>query len=177
MTAPLKQAVTTPLLFLFILGDTLGAGVYVLAGQVADRSGGAVWLPLILALILAVLTACSYAELVTKYPRAGGASHYTARAFGPYVGFVVGFCMLAAGIVSVGALARGFAGDYLSVFIDVPVAGVAVAFLALLAALNARGIKDSLGANVAATLIEVGGLVLIVILGLWMMIRGHGDAE
>ncbi|MGA5499410.1 APC family permease [Streptomyces cinereoruber] len=171
----LRRALTTPLLYFFILGDVLGAGVYVLVGQVAAASGGAVWVPLLVALALALLTAASYAELVTKYPRAGGASHYATRAFGPAVGFVAGFCMLAAGVVSVAALARGFAGDYLAAFITLPVALVAVVFLVLLALVNARGIKESTRANVVATVIEVGGLLVVVVLGAWLLLRGDAD--
>ncbi|CAL9643162.1 APC family permease [Streptomyces althioticus] len=171
----LKRALTTPLLYFFILGDVLGAGVYVLVGQVAADAGGAVWVPLVVALLLALLTAASYAELATKYPRAGGASHYATRAFGPFAGFVAGFCMLAAGIVSVAALARGFGGDYLSAFVTLPVALVAVVFLALLALVNARGIKESTRANVVATVVEVGGLAVVVVLGAWLLLRGDGD--
>ncbi|NUV52222.1 APC family permease [Streptomyces coelicolor] len=171
----LKRALTTPLLYFFILGDVLGAGVYVLVGQVAADAGGAVWVPLVVALLLALLTAASYAELATKYPRAGGASHYATRAFGPFAGFVAGFCMLAAGIVSVAALARGFGGDYLSAFVTLPVALVAVVFLALLALVNARGIKESTRANVVATVVEVGGLAVVVALGAWLLLRGDGD--
>ncbi|MGA4799813.1 APC family permease [Streptomyces lavendulocolor] len=172
---PLKRALTTPLLYFFILGDVLGAGVYVLIGQVAADAGGAVWVPLAAALALALLTAASYAELATKYPRAGGASHYTTRAYGPFAGFLAGFCMLAAGIVSVGALARGFAGDYLTAFVTLPVALVAVVFLAALALLNARGIQESTRANVVATVVELGGLAIIVVLGAWLLLRGDGD--
>ncbi|MFC8404782.1 APC family permease [Streptomyces griseoincarnatus] len=171
----LKRALTTPLLYFFILGDVLGAGVYVLVGQVAADAGGAVWVPLVVALLLALLTAASYAELATKYPRAGGASHYATRAFGPFAGFVAGFCMLAAGIVSVAALARGFGGDYLSAFVTLPVALVAVVFLALLALVNVRGIKESTRANVVATVVEVGGLAVVVVLGAWLLLRGDGD--
>ncbi|MGW9438731.1 APC family permease [Streptomyces sp. NPDC055607] len=171
----LRRALTTPLLYFFILGDVLGAGVYVLVGQVAAASGGAVWVPLLVALVLALLTAASYAELVTKYPRAGGASHYATRAFGPAVGFVAGFSMLAAGVVSVAALARGFAGDYLGAFVTLPVALVAVVFLVLLALVNARGIEESTRANAVATVVEVGGLVVVVVLGAWLVLRGEGD--
>ncbi len=175
ISSPLARKVGTWSLFLFILGDVLGAGVYVLAGSVAKLSGGAVWVPLVAALLLALLTAGSYAELATKYPRAGGSSHYATRAFGPFVGFLVGFCMLAAGIVSVGALALGFAGDYLGAFVNWPTAIVVVVFLALLAALNIRGIAESLGVNRVATVIEVGGLVLVVVLGAILLARGGGD--
>ncbi|NGO75727.1 APC family permease [Streptomyces sp. YC504] len=175
-TSGLKKTLTTRLLYFFILGDVLGAGVYVLVGEVAAKSGGAVWLPLVLALLLSLLTAASYAELATKYPRAGGASHYARRAYGPFAGFLAGFCMLAAGIVSVAALARGFAGEYLAEFVTLPVVLVAAVFLGALALLNARGISESTRANVAATVIEVGGLLLVAGLGVWLLVRGDGDA-
>ncbi|HYN29351.1 MAG TPA: APC family permease [Dermatophilaceae bacterium] len=172
---PLARAVTTRLLFVFVLGDVLGAGVYVLVGEVARTSGGAVWAPLLLALLLALLTAGSYAELATRFPRAGGAAHYTTMAYGPFVGFVVGFCMLTAGIVSVGALALGFAGDYLGELVELPVVPVVLVFLLVLAAVNARGIRDSLRANVVATVVEVSGLLLVIVLGLLVLLRGDGD--
>ena len=174
-TSQLKRVVSTRALFLFILGDVLGAGVYVLVGSVAAASGGAVWVPLLAALIMALLTAGSYAELATKYPRAGGSSHYATRAFGPFVGFLVGFCMLAAGIVSVGALALGFAGDYLGEFVTLPVWLTVIVFLALLAALNAYGIHESMRVNAVATIIEVGGLLLVVALGAMVIARGDAD--
>ncbi|MFD8611593.1 APC family permease [Streptomyces sp. NPDC059631] len=170
----LRKALTTPLLYFFILGDVLGAGVYVLVGQVAAKSGGAVWVPLLLALLLSLLTAASYAELATKYPRAGGASHYATLAYGPFTGFLAGFCMLAAGVVSVAALARGFAGDYLTSFVSLPVVLVAAVFLCALALLNARGISESTRANLAATVIEVSGLLLVAGLGIWLLLRGDG---
>ncbi|AYF78424.1 APC family permease [Nocardia yunnanensis] len=175
MSTPLNRAVSTRLLYFFILGDVLGAGVYVLVGSVAQVSGGAIWLPLLIALVLATLSAGSYAELATKYPRAGGSAHYATRALGPAAGSLVGFCMLAGGVVSVGALARAFAGDYLQALVRVPIPLVVVVFLAALAALNIRGIKESLRANVFATLVELGGLVLIIVLGAWIMIRGDSD--
>lgn len=171
----LKKAVTGPALFLFILGDVLGAGVYVLVGTVAAATGGAVWVPLLVALGMALLTAGSYAELATKYPRAGGSAHYAQRAFGPFTGFFVGFCMLAAGIVSVGALALGFAGDYLGEFVTLPIPLTVIIFLAILAALNAYGIKESMWANMVATVVEVGGLLLVVVLGFMVIARGDGD--
>ncbi|MEU2176436.1 APC family permease [Nocardia sp. NPDC019219] len=171
----LRRAVSTPLLYFFILGDILGAGVYVLVGSIAGESGGAVWLPLLVALGLACLTAGSYAELATKYPKAGGSAHYAGRALGPAAGSLVGFCMLAAGVVSVAALSRAFAADYLRALVTLPTAVVVVVFLTTLASLNVYGIKESLCANVAATLVEVGGLVVVIGLGAWVVFRGDAD--
>lgn len=172
----LARKITGPLLFLFILGDVLGAGIYALMGELSAEVGGVLWAPLAVALALALLTAGSYAELVTKYPRAGGASVFAERAFGkPLISFLVGFSMLAAGVTSAAGLALAFSGDYLATFVDVPVPLAAVAFLALVACLNARGISESLKSNVVMTVIELSGLVLVVGVVALMVGRGDGD--
>ncbi len=161
--ASLRRAITAPMLMLFILGDVLGAGVYALAGTIAGRVGGAIWAPLLIALCFALLTAASYAELVTKYPRAGGAAVYAEKAFGkPLLSFLVGFSMIAAGVTSAAGLAVAFAGDYLQALISVPPQWVCVGFLVIVGLLNARGIKESLGANLLMTTIELSGLVMVI---------------
>ncbi len=173
--SPLRQAVSGKMLFVFILGDVLGAGIYALVGEIAGEVGGAIWLPMLVALLMALLTAASYAELVTKYPRAGGAAVFAQRAYKkPLVSFLVGFSMLAAGVTSAAGLALAFSGDYLGVFLDVPAVPAAVVFLLLVGLLNARGITESLRANLAMTVVEVSGLVLIVALAGLVLSRGDG---
>jgi amino acid transporter len=172
----LKRAVGTPLLFAFIVGDTLGAGIYTLVGSMAGDVGGVIWLPLVVALIIALLTAGTYAELITKYPHAGGAARYADRAFGvPYVSFLVGFLMMASGITTAAALANAFAGDYLAAIIDVPAAPTAVVFIILLTLINLRGVRESLGANLIASVIEVSGLVIVIVLAAVFIGGGGGD--
>ncbi|RKT31551.1 amino acid/polyamine/organocation transporter (APC superfamily) [Microbacterium sp. AG1240] len=172
----LKRAVGTPLLFAFIVGDTLGAGIYTLVGSMAGDVGGVIWLPLVVALIIALLTAGTYAELITKYPHAGGAARYADRAFGvPYLSFLVGFLMMASGITTAAALANAFAGDYLAAIIDVPAAPTAVVFIILLTLINLRGVRESLGANLVASVIEVSGLVIVIVLAAVFIGGGGGD--
>ncbi len=172
----LRRSIGGGLLLMFILGDVLGAGIYALVGEIAAESGGAVWVPLLVALGLALLTGFSYAELVTKYPQAGGAAVFAQRAYGrPWMSFLVGFAMLAAGVTSAAALSLAFAGDYLAQFADLPQTPVALGFLVLVALLNARGIKDSLRANLVMTLIELSGLVLVVVLAVAVLGAGDGD--
>ena len=174
----LKRGIGGPLLFAFILGDVLGAGVYALMGVLAERVGGVLWAPLLVALLLALLTAGSYAELVTKYPRAGGAAVFAERAFkNRLVSFLVGFCMLAAGVTSAAGLSIAFAGEYLRTFLPLPVAPVAIVFLAAVAALNARGIRESMGANFVMTAIEVSGLVIVVVVVGVLVVGGGGDVS
>jgi amino acid transporter len=172
----LKRKITGPLLFFFILGDVLGAGIYALMGVLSGKVGGVLWAPLLAALVLALFTAGSYAELVTKYPRAGGAAVFAERAFrAPLVSFLVGFCMLAAGVTSAAGLALAFAGDYLATFVDVPAVPAAIVFLALVAALNARGISESVKSNVVMTVVELTGLLIVIVAVAVMLGSGRGD--
>jgi len=98
--APALNRVMGPwLLLLFVVGDILGTGVYALTGKVAAEVGGAVWLPFLAAFVVAVLTAFSYLELVTKYPRAAGAALYTHKAFGiHFLTFMVTFAVMCSGL-------------------------------------------------------------------------------
>jgi len=174
----LRRGITGLLLFAFILGDVLGAGVYALMGVLAGRVGGLLWAPLLAALLLALLTAGSYAELVTKYPRAGGAAVFAERAFkNRLVSFLVGFSMLAAGVVSAAGLSLAFAGDYFRTFVDLPVIPVAIVFLAVIALLNARGIRESMGANLVMTVIELSGLVIVIAVVAVLVSGGGGDVS
>ncbi len=172
----LKRGITPLLLFFFIVGDTLGAGIYTLVGSMAKDVGGAIWLPLLFALVLALLTAGTYAELITKYPHAGGAARYAERAFDtPYATFIIGWLMLASGITTSAALANAFAGDYLKALIDLPSVPVTLVFIGLLVAINLRGVRESLMANVGATVIEMTGLIIIIVVA--AIVFGRGDAD
>ena len=97
----LRRVMGTKLLLLFIVGDILGAGVYAVTGDMAGLVGGVVWLPFLVAFVVATLTALSYLELVTKYPQAAGAALYTHKAFGiHFVTFLVAFAVICSGITS-----------------------------------------------------------------------------
>ena len=100
-TPDLKRVMGPKLLLLFIVGDILGAGVYAVTGAMAGVVGGIVWLPFLVAFVVATLTALSYLELVTKYPQAAGAALYTHKAFGVhFVTFIVAFAVICSGITS-----------------------------------------------------------------------------
>ena len=172
----LKRGITQWLLLFFVVGDIIGAGIYALVGQVGAQVGGAIWTAFLLALILAVFTACSYAELVTKYPRAGGTATYAHNAFKvPFVSFMVAFAAAASSLFSSGTLSRAFAGDYLKQFVDLPTAGAALVFIAIVGLVNFWGISESVRINVVFTLIEVCGLLLIVLIGVVVLSIGSGQ--
>ncbi|GAA4901909.1 amino acid/polyamine/organocation transporter (APC superfamily) [Actinomycetospora succinea] len=172
----LARTVGTVLLFFFIVGDTLGAGIYTLVGTMAADVGGMLWLPLVIALAVAFLTAGTYAEMISKYPHAGGAARYAERAAPtPFLTFLVGFFMLSAGIVTAALLASAFSGDYFTTLVELPAAPVTVVFLLLLIGINLRGVRESLAANTVATVIETSGLVLVIALAAIVLGSGGGD--
>ncbi|MFN2488545.1 MAG: APC family permease [Actinomycetota bacterium] len=174
--AKLKRAIGTNLLFFFILGDMLGGGIYALVGEVGAEVGGAIWLSFLVAFVLALLTAFGYAELVTKYPRAAGAALYVNKAFKVhFLTFMVAFAVMASGITSASALAKAFAGDYFKQFIVLPDILIALVFLGVITMINFVGISESVKTNAAFTIIEVGGLLLIILVGLIAVFGG--DAE
>ena len=170
------------LLLLFIVGDILGTGIYALTGQVAKQVGGVVWLPFVVAFVVALVTAFSYLELVTKYPKAAGAALYTHKAFGiHFITFIVAFAVMCSGITSASTASRAFAAN-MSHAMGLGLTGFGItvtglAFMAVVAAVNFRGVGESVKANVVLTCVELTGLLIIIVIGLWAIGLGQGDVS
>ncbi|AWS46005.1 APC family permease [Streptosporangium sp. 'caverna'] len=172
----LKRVIGRRVLLLFVVGDILGAGIYALVGKVAGYVGGALWLPFLVAFVLAALTATAYAELVGKYPQAAGAALYVNKAFNiPFVTFIVAFAVLMSGITSASAAARAFGGRYLAEFVTLPVIVGAFIFLGLVTLVNFIGISESVKVNVVLTVIEAFGLLVIIAIGVYALLSGQGE--
>ena len=170
------------LLLLFIVGDILGTGIYALTGQVAKQVGGVVWLPFLVAFVVALITAFSYLELVTKYPKAAGAALYTHKAFGiHFITFIVAFAVMCSGITSASTASRAFAAN-MSNAMGLGLTGwgitiTGLAFMAIVAAVNFRGVGESVKANVVLTCVELTGLLIVIFIGLWAIGMGQGDVS
>jgi len=170
------------LLLLFIVGDILGTGIYALTGQVANQVGGVVWLPFLVAFTVAMITAFSYLELVTKYPKAAGAALYTHKAFGiHFFTFIIAFAVMCSGITSASTASRAFAANFSQSFglssEGAVITTIGLVFMALVAALNLRGVSESVKANVVLTCVELTGLLIIIVIGLWAIGLGQGDVS
>lgn len=176
----LHRVIGPGLLLLFIVGDILGTGIYALTGQVATQVGGVVWLPFLVAFVVALITAFSYLERVTKYPRAAGAALYTHKAFGiHFVTFLVAFAVMCSGITSASTASRAFAANF-SFGLGLEGFGitlVGLVFMGLVATVNFRGVGESLKVNVVLTCIELTGLLIIIAIGLWASGARQGDVS
>ncbi|MEJ8278861.1 APC family permease [Pseudonocardia spirodelae] len=176
----LKRVMGPRLLLLFIVGDILGTGIYALVGQVAEEVGGAAWVPFLVAFAVAMITAFSYLELVTKYPQAAGAALYTHKAFGVhFLTFMVTFVVMSSGITSASTASRAFAANLNEGFgLDLGNGGIvliALGFMLLVAAVNFRGVGESVKVNVVLTLVELSGLLLVLLVGLYAIAGGDAD--
>ncbi len=177
----LKRVMGPGLLLLFIVGDILGTGVYALTGDVAAEVGGAAWAPFVVAFAVAMVTAFSYLELVTKYPQAAGAALYTHKAFGVhFLTFIVCFAVMSSGITSASTASRAFASNLAKGFgLDsankAMITLIALGFMTLVAAVNFRGVGESVKANIVLTCVEVSGLLLVIFVGFFAIFGGKGD--
>ncbi|OAH10576.1 APC family permease [Streptomyces jeddahensis] len=174
----LKRAIGPKLLILFVIGDILGTGIYATTGKVAGKVGGALWLPFVIGFVVAILTAASYVELVGKYPKAAGAALYTQKAFQlPFFTFIVAFMVMCSGLSSASAAARAFSGDYMAELTNnaLPPTLIAITFIVVLAALNLRGVSESVKTNVVLTLVELSGLLIILGIGAYAILTGGGE--
>ena len=151
------------------LGGMLGAGIYGLVGRAAGQMGSAIWLAFLVSMVAALLTGLSYANIGSRYPRAGGAAYVTQRAYGlPLLTYVVGLAVMCSGLSSIATQSRVVAENLqrLAGLEGVPTLVLALGFLLLLAGIVFRGIRECMWLNIGCTTVEVAGLLLIILVGL-----------
>lgn len=112
-TTTLRRALNVPLLTLYGLGVTVGAGIYVLVGATAAEAGIFAPVSFAIAAMVVAFTAFSYAELSTRYPVSAGEAAYVETGFSSgALATVVGLAVVLSGLVSASAVSLG-AASYL----------------------------------------------------------------
>jgi len=148
------------------LGVIFGAGIYALIGEAAGIAGNLVWLSFVVAAAVASLTALSYCELSSMFPKSAAEYTYVKNAFkNKLFGFLMGWISLFAAMISVSAVSIGFAG-YFSLLFPLPLPIVAISLIALLSIVNFLGVKESAKLNTVLTVVATIGLVLIIFMAL-----------
>jgi len=151
----------------FGVGDILGAGVYALTGRIAATVGTAAWTSYVVAGVVAALTGLTYAEYVSRYPKAGGAAHFVASTFRkPLLTFLVIFFVTLSGLFSVATSARTLATYAEPLWSQMPPLFssylVPAVYLAVVGFVVARGIAFSSVANTICAVVEVSALLFII---------------
>ena len=158
----LRRRLSLPLLTLYGVGTTVGAGIYVLIGRVVAEAGAFTPIAFVVAGALAAVSAFSFAELASRFPRSAGEAVYVREGLAsPRLALAVGLMVAAAGVVSAAAIAIGAAG-YLRHFVALPHGVLIATVVVALGAIAAWGILEAVSAAGLVTLIEVGGLVAVI---------------
>lgn len=167
--ATLKRSIGWKVFGLYGLGNILGAGIYVLVGEVAAIAGNGLLWSFLIAGVVATFTAITYSALAAKYPVSAGAAVYTERAFGSkQLSTLIGLALAFTGIVSASALLNGFDRYFQQLISMTALSGripsqlVIVVLLGILTLIAVRGIKESAIFAVILTTIEATGLLLII---------------
>ncbi|MCS7109455.1 MAG: APC family permease [Candidatus Micrarchaeota archaeon] len=147
------------------IGIIIGAGIYAIIGHAAGIVGNAIWLSFLIGAIVAAMTALSYAELASMFPKAGAEYVYARKSFGNRMAFIVNWLLIIGTVFSVATVSLGFA-SYLKYFIEIPYSFAAVALIVVFTALNIYGIKESVTVANIGGIIEIIGLLIIILVGL-----------
>ncbi|MDQ2759053.1 MAG: amino acid permease [Actinomycetota bacterium] len=176
-THGLRRSVGVGALFAAAYGN-VGSSIYYALGLVAVHALGLTPVVFMVAGALFAVTAKSYAEGATMFPEAGGASSFARHSFNEIVSFTAGWALTLDYILTV-ALSAFSVPHYLGVFFpplhhnpwDV-IAGAIV--IALLAALNIRGLGESSKVNFALACVDLATQAILVIVGAFLVLNPHG---
>jgi basic amino acid/polyamine antiporter, APA family len=160
------------------IGVIIGAGIYILIGPATERAGGLVWASLLVASLLCALTAFSYMELTSMFPKAGSEHEFARQVFPDWMSFTTGWAMAVALVVAAAAVSLGF-GRYANEFINIDARIGALVLLTGVAAVSMTGMRQAKWLVLLLSGIQVGGLFFVVIVGVHHvgdvdLLSGHG---
>jgi APA family basic amino acid/polyamine antiporter len=170
----LRRSVGVPGLFATAYGN-VGSSIYYALGLVAAHALGLTPLVFMFAGGLFVLTAKTYAEGASMFPEAGGASSFARHAFNEVVSFFAGWALTLDYILTI-AISAFFVPHYLSAFPGLhslthnpgDIIGGLIT-VALLAALNIRGLGESAKLNLVLAVVDLATQALLVVVGLFLV--------
>src|SRR6184192_312336 len=173
----LRRSVGVPGLFATAYGN-VGSSIYYALGLVAAHALGLTPLVFMFAGALFVLTAKTYAEGAAMFPEAGGASSFARHAFNEVASFFAGWALTLDYIITI-AISAFFVPHYLGAFFpgllhnpgDI-IGGIIT--LALLAALNIRGLGESTRLNLILAVTDLCTQALLVLVGFVLVLHPSG---
>jgi basic amino acid/polyamine antiporter, APA family len=179
---------------MIVIGSMIGSGIFIVSADIARTVGGPGWMLMswLVAGVVTVIGALSYGELAGMMPRAGGQYVYLREAYNPLIAFLYGwtlFTVIQTGTIA--AVAVAFAkftavllpglGEGVVLFdaglFQVTAARVvAIASIAVLTAVNLRGLHGGRIVQNVFTLTKTAALLGLIVLGLALGRHAHAIA-
>ncbi|WP_396616585.1 APC family permease [Lysobacter soli] len=155
------------------INDVVGSGIYLLPAAAAALLGPAsLWAVLLAGLAVSLLVLC-YAQAASYFDAPGGGYLYAREAFGPFIGFEVGWMLLLTRVATAAALANGLA-EAVTHFWPAADAGwarvsIVSGSIALLVAINVIGVRAAANAGVLLAIGKLVPLALFVAIGVFFV--------
>jgi basic amino acid/polyamine antiporter, APA family len=151
----------------------VGSSIYYALGVTAAFALGLTPVAFVIAGLIFICTAATYAEATVMHPEAGGSSSFARHAFNELVSFVAAWGQLLNYVITA-AISAYFVPHYLAVFWE-PLAhapadiALASGLVLVLAAVNIRGTEESAKLNLVLAVADLATQAVLVVLGLFLV--------
>jgi basic amino acid/polyamine antiporter, APA family len=148
------------------IGAIVGAGIFVVIGIAAGLAGPAMILSILVAAGVSLVTALSFAELVSWLPKEGGVYEFAHELLSPYLGFITGWMWMLSNTFTGAAVSLGFAYYFTAVVPAIPAPWLAAAICLLFTYINYIGVRKSATLNNYLVVAKLSILAFFVVFGL-----------
>lgn len=167
----MRRTLTMFEIVFFSVSIIVGAGIYSIIGKAASFSGNGVWLSVILAGVITIITGLSFAEMSSMFPKTTGYYILLREAFrefeGKVWGFAVEWMMIVASVFAIATISIAFSEYLYSVF-QIDIVLVSILLILITGLITYIGIRESVTIALLMAVVEIGGLILVILLGAFL---------